>query len=635
MLAQAYGQPIDHVVLVIYLAIMVGFGATFARYTRSTRDFFFSGQRFSWWLISVSFVATLVGSYSFMKYAEAGYRYGLSSTMSYTNDWFSMPLFLFGWLPIIYFMRIASVPEYFERRFGRDARVAGTVLILLYMIGYIGFNFYTLGKALEPLFPIEALQSVEHLNLMAIVVVIAVICAIYVAAGGQTSVIMTDLLQGFILLIAGFVLFGLGLSYLGGFGEFWIHLPFEHAFGMAEFNRPEKFSGVGVFWQDGVANSIAFYFMNQGVLMRFLSAKSPREGRKAAIIIVLVLMPLTAVAVSNAGWVGSAIRGKSPEALPGLDDPANINQVFVMVAELLCRPGVFGLVLAALVAALMSTVDTLINAVATVLVNDIYRPFIRTGRDDRHYLRAARLFSVGATLVGVLLVPMFLGFDSMYAAHAAFTAAITPPMITVILFAVAWKRFNRVSALATLVLGTGAMVLSFAVPEIITPFAHGVPMNEAAAFYKKYKYMRACYGMVTCTGIGVLATFLTWRFRAAAETLDGLTIWTLAAGRRRFKGGEPKQTTGEKIRLKLTASDDVAADVVLIHPTDLARLSAGTGDLMYLADRRWWLGGLRSLHIKAGQPTDSLQPGVALLSPAKIDEGRLRVGEDVVVEMII
>jgi solute:Na+ symporter, SSS family len=632
MLAQAYGQPIDHVVLVAYLVIMVGFGATFARYTRSTRDFFFSGQRFTWWLVSVSFIATLVGSYSFMKYAEAGYRYGLSSTMSYTNDWFAMPLFMFGWLPVIYFMRITSVPEYFERRFGKEARVAGTVLILLYMIGYIGFNFYTLGKALEPLFPIAALQSTEHANLMVIVIVIAVICAIYVAAGGQTSVIMTDLLQGFILLIAGFILFGLGLYHLGGFGEFWRNLPTEHKFGMAEFNTNEKFSHVGVFWQDAIANSIAFYFMNQGVLMRFLSVKSPREARKATIVIVLVLMPITAIAVSNAGWLGTAIQHKSPGDLPAGFEP---NQVFVVVSELLCRPGVFGLVLAALVAALMSTVDTLINAVATISVNDIYRPFLRPGKDDRHYLRAARWLSIGATLVGVLLVPLFLGFKSMYAAHAAFTAAITPPIITVILLSVSWKRFNRISALATLLLGTAAMVLSFVVPEIITPFAHGVPMDEAAAFYKKYKYMRACYGMALCTGIGVLATLLTWRYRMAAETLDGLTIWTLSAGRRFFKGGEPKRTTGKKIALKLIADAGIAEPVVMVHRTDLERLSAEPGDLLYLADKRWWLGGLRSLHIKAGDPPDDVQPGTVRLSPTKIQEGRLREGEDLIVELII
>ena len=389
---------------------------------------------------------------------------------------------------------------------------------------------------------------------------------------------------------------------------------------------------MGVFWQDGVANSIAFYFMNQGVLMRFLSAKSPREARKACIVIVLVMMPLTALAVSNAGWVGTAIQSKSPGALPKDLEP---NQVFVAVSHLLCRPGVFGLVLAALVAALMSTVDTLINAVATILVNDVYRPFIRKDADDRHYLRAARWFSVGATLVGVLLVPLFLGFKSMYAAHAAFTAAITPPIITVILLSIAWKRFNRISAMATLVLGTGAMVLSFAVPEIITPFAHGVPMDEAAVFYKKYKYMRACYGMGLCMGIGVLATFVTWSYRASAERVDGLTVWTLLAGKRRFKGAEPKQTTGEKIDLTLVADADLTESVAIIHPDDLERLAAAPGDLMYLADRRWWLGGLRSLHIHAGEPTDATTPGTVRIAPAKIEEGRLRIGEDVVVEMII
>jgi SSS family solute:Na+ symporter len=406
----------------------------------------------------------------------------------------------------------------------------------------------------------------------------------------------------------------------------------EHRFGLAEFNRPEKFSYIGVFWQDGVANSIAFYFMNQGVLMRFLSAKSPREARKATIVIVLIMMPLTAVAVSNAGWIASAIQSKSPSDLPETFEP---NQVFVIVSDLLCRPGVFGLVLAALVAALMSTVDTLINAVATILVNDIYRPFIKTGAADRHYLRAARLFSIGATLIGVLLVPLFLGFKSMYAAHAAFTAAITPPIITVILLSVSWKRFNRISALATLLLGTGAMVLSFAVPEIITPFAHGVPMDEAAAFYKKYKYMRACYGMAMCAGIGVLVTLFTWRYRMTAATVEGLTVWTLGAGRRLFKGAAPKEATGKKIRLNLTADDTLTDPVVRIHPTDLERLGAAPGDLMYLADRRWWLGGLRSLHISAAEPNDMAQLGMALLSSAKIEEGRLRAGEEIVVEMII
>ncbi len=98
---ETIGTGMDLAVIAVYLLAILGFGTLFGRHTRTTRDFFMSGQRFSSWLITASYVATLVGSYSFMKYSEAAYKYGLSSTSTYLNDWFIMPLFMFAWLPII------------------------------------------------------------------------------------------------------------------------------------------------------------------------------------------------------------------------------------------------------------------------------------------------------------------------------------------------------------------------------------------------------------------------------------------------------------------------------------------------------------------------------------------------------
>ncbi len=125
-----------------------------------------------------------MGSYSFIKYSAAGFRYGLSSTMAYTNDWIVMSFLLLGWLPIIYFNRVTSVPEYFRRRFDRRTGIVATVIILIYMVGYIGINLYTMGVALNAMLGTEVFLSA---------VVVAVICGIYVTAGGQTSVIMTDI----------------------------------------------------------------------------------------------------------------------------------------------------------------------------------------------------------------------------------------------------------------------------------------------------------------------------------------------------------------------------------------------------------------------------------------------------------
>ena len=192
------GTQLDKIVILLYFALVMGFGAYFGKYSKNTTDYFFGGRRFAWWLITISIVATGVGSHSFVKYSTKAYQYGLSSTMTYMNDWFFMPLFMFGWLPIIYYTKVKSIPEYFERRFNTKARYLATLMILLYMIGYIAIQFLTLATALYRIYGIP---------LMLTVVLIAIATTIYMHFGGQTSVIFTDLIQGFILIFAGLLLF--------------------------------------------------------------------------------------------------------------------------------------------------------------------------------------------------------------------------------------------------------------------------------------------------------------------------------------------------------------------------------------------------------------------------------------------
>ena len=149
--AAAGSSPIFWTIVLGYFVVVLGFGAWFARFNRTTTDFFFGGRRFSWWLITMSIVATGVGSHSFLKYSAKGFEHGFSSTMAYMNDWFFMPLFVFGWLPIIYYMRVRSIPEYFERRFSPKVRMLATVALLIYMLGYIGIGFLTMAKTLTPI----------------------------------------------------------------------------------------------------------------------------------------------------------------------------------------------------------------------------------------------------------------------------------------------------------------------------------------------------------------------------------------------------------------------------------------------------------------------------------------------------
>ena len=591
------------VIILGYFTLVLGFGSFFARYNKTTQDFFFSGRRFSWWLVTMSIVATGVGSHSFLKYSAKAYEHGFSSTMTYMNDWFFMPLFLFGWLPIVYYTKIRSIPDYFERRFNPGVRILATIAILGYMIGYIAIGFLTMGKTLQPLL---------GLDLFTIIFIVAVISGVYITFGGQTAVIFTDLAQGFILIFAGIMVFLLGINYVGGFSIFWNALSPEFKLPLAHFNHPANFNFVGIFWQDGIAGSVGFLFMNQGLIMRFMACKSVHEGRKAAAFNVLVLLPISTVVVSNAGWVGKAISIVTPEAW---NASTKLDHVFTQVAYLITGSEVvFAFVIAAVAAALMSTVDTLINAVAAVVINDVYKPLVKE-KDDKHYLKVAMMVSAGATAVGAVSTIFFDNFPTLYEAHGFFHSTMTPPLVVAIFLGIFWKRYNTPAAIATFLGGALLMGVGSKYPEIfISPFDHGIEFNPD----RPYSYIRALYNTLVCAGSGVLVGFLTTP--PAEEKTTGLTVWSLNKAREYFKGGAPNDRPGEKVIVEW-AVNEVEDDIVQFSINDMDVMSADVGDLAYLSDERKWLGGLKSFHSVFGEPHN--EDGKVYISKSHIESGML------------
>ena len=613
MIARAIGGNLDYAVMLGYFVVVLGFGLYFGRYTRSTKDFFFGGQRFSWWLIAFSCVATVVGSYSFIKYSEVGFKHGICSTQSYLNDWFWMPILVLVWIPIIYYRKIQSVPEYLEIRFDKKTRIAATILILFYIVGYIGINLFTLGKTLHTLLGWEEMTGA---------IITAVAVALYVYIGGQTAVIMTDLLQGLILLIAGLGLFAAAIYHFGGFGNFWALLPTEHKYAFSDFNAPPNFSFIGIYAQDGLANTGAIMLMHQGFIMRFLSLKSVKDSRRMVVCWILVLTPLAAIATSCGGWIARAlVNGPGDLEIAPADS-------FVEAANFLCAPGVFGFVLAALTAALMSTADSLINAVSAIFVNDIWRPYIKPKSRDKHYLRVARISSLVAAGLGLALVPIFMKHKTIYGAHANFTAAVTPPVLVAIFLGITWKRYTPTAAFVTIVGGTVLIGLSFKWPDVLVgPFDFGMGPDS-------YKFMRALFGLLAAGTLGVCVTWFT-KPRAEAE-LKGLVAGTQNDAMRQFKGGEPNRRPGSKVRLLTKLDRSLSGENLVILPQSaMDEMAAEPGDLLYASHTRWWYGGLRSVHVKAGSPGDAEDSGSMRISPQDAATAHFTEGQEVVVEKIM
>lgn len=603
-------------ILICYVFFVLGAGLFFARNNKSTEDFFFGGRRFSWWLIAMSMLATGVGSHSFAKYASKGFEYGFSSTMTYMNDWFFMPLLLFGWIPIIYYMKVNSIPEYFQRRFNSTVRNLSTFTMLLYLIGYIGIGLLALGSLLQPILGWE---------INTIIIVVAVISGIYVSLGGQTAIIFTDFLQGVILLFAGLLIFGLGIAYLGGFDSFWNNLSITNKLPLADFNSPPDFNFAGIFWQDGIVGSVGFAFMNQAVIMRFLAARSVVHARRATIINVLVLLPIATVAVSNSGWIARAITNTSPDIIAETTNP---NGIFTVVAGIVSgSEAIFAFLVAAVVAALMSSLDSQINASAAVAVNDIYTPLSKNP-SEKTRLRVAMFTSLLVTFIGIQAAFLFSKYGTIYEAHGAFHSVVTPPMVTVIFLGIFWKRFSSRAAVLTFVVGAIFILLGIEYPKtFVQPFSHGIEFVEA----QPWSYIRALYNVFVCVSIGIIVTLFT-KPPKNYDRIKGLTIWTIRDGPQYFKGSDVNKNAGITIQfsgaeVEVTQKDN---NEVSLPKNYMDKIKGNKGDLIYISDHRWYLGGLKSTHARLGSVSDNNK---VIVSKDVFDHAQFNLSKDLIIEL--
>ncbi len=617
-------------VIIFYFLFVTCMGVYFSRFSSNINDFFFSGQRFSWWLPAFSMVATGIGSYSYLKYSQQGFNTGMSSTMVYMNEWFVLPIFVFAWLPVLYYNRIKSVPEYFERRFNRTARYVAVVLILAYIFYYIGYNLYTIGLALDGLFGFRPIYTVP---------LVTFILGFYVTCGGQTAVILTDLFQGFMLYVAGFLIVGFGLYALGGLGEFWSYLPLSHRLPFTSLNANPSFNSVGVFWGDALVGSAAFLFMNQGVLMRFLSVRSVKQARITALFNVLICLPLSAITVGVAGWIAKSMITKQNSVDSSLLNYETLTvtdtyHVFINVAfEVLKQHELLlGLVIAALLAALMSTVDTLINASAAIGVYDIYKPLVNPNKDEKHYLRVARFASALVIGISLLLVIWFFQQKgTLMAIHYKGIMTIIPPVVTTVFIALFWRRFDAFSAVLAMIIGGATTILTGIFPEpvmYLRSFFMGAELGDPI-------YFRAVFGAILTTVIGVTVCLCRSSSKKASKEVEGLTADTLDKAMIFFKGGTPNLEPSQKVKnLKLSLDSELNRGEICLSQEVCDLLKAKLGDNIYVSDNRWWLGGIRSGHFKL-KGIHNQNEEILLLSEESVQRAYMILNKKVFVEKII
>lgn len=423
--------PADVFVMAGYLVGILALGLWAARRPSDEEDYFLAGRSLTWPLIGASLFASNISSSSFIGLTGDAYRSGISV---YNYEWFAvvaLVLFVVVFLPLYLRARVYTLPEYLGGRFDDRVRlyVSGVSIVSSVLLESAG-ALYGASLVVQILYP-------EAPMWMAIVGV-GTFTGLYTVVGGLKAVVYTDAVQA-VVLLGGAVTVAVMVMGRVGWDEVAAVTP-EASRHLVQPLGDETLPWLGLV--TGLPLLGVYYWCsNQYVVQRALGARTLEEGRLGALLAGLLKLPILFVIVLP----GLYARALYPDlARPDLAFPTMLFDVLPV--------GVRGAVLVALLAALMSSLDSTLNAAATLVTMDFARR-LRPDVSGRALVRIGRVTTAVVLGLGMLWAPQIERFPSLWQYLQTILAFVTPPIAACFLFGALWHRATTAGAVAALAVG--------------------------------------------------------------------------------------------------------------------------------------------------------------------------------------
>lgn len=397
-------HPVDIAVLVFYFAGITAMGLYFGRRMKGTEEYFLGNRSFPGWAIGLSMVGTSLSSISFLGYPADAFKTAWLRMIPNFMLPVAIVVAIYFFLPFFRRGNITSAFEYLEGRFGPSTRAYGASAFIIAQLVRISMILYLIS---------ELIHVFTGLPDVACVLLAGMFVSFYTVVGGIEAVVWTDVIQTVVLAFGGLLcLFILVGKVPGGIGEIISTASEAGKFQFAEYDT-ETNTFIPPSWDFtffrktalmmflvGLTNWMAEYSSNQNVVQRYCASKSTAEAKKAMWICAFTSIPLWAffMFLGTSFWVFFTAN-PTPETNAMLSGEASAEQIFPFFIQQYLPIGIAGLVVAAVLAAAMSSLDSSINAIATVTIVDLYRRHFVKGRDDAHYLKMARWFAVVSSVV--------------------------------------------------------------------------------------------------------------------------------------------------------------------------------------------------------------------------------------------
>ena len=466
----------------------------------TSQDYFLAGRDAGWFLVGGSLFASNIGSEHLVGLAGTGAASGVA--VAQFEILASLILLLLGWLFVPFYLAsgVFTMPEFLEKRYSEGAR---WYLAVISIIGYVLTKISVTIAAGGIVF--EALMGIDFWTGALIVVVIT---GIYTIFGGLRAVLYTDLLQMFVLIGGAVAVLFLGLNALGG----WSALTESVEPGFLSVWKPlsdPDFPWTGILFGAPILG-VWYWCTDQFIVQRVLAAHDQNHARRGTVfagflkllpLFIFVIPGVIAYALSQQGALE---LGQPDEALPTL-------------IGVLLPVGVRGLVVAGLLAALMSSLSSVFNSTSTLITLDVYKR-LRPAATERQLVLFGQVATGVLVLVGLAWIPLMqLISGQLYQYLQSVQAYISPPIAAVFLIGLLWRRMNATGAMAALltgfVLGMGRLVA-----ELSKDSLSGLLYAYADINFLHF----AVVLFVICTGVLVAVSLFT--APPPPEKVDGLTI---------------------------------------------------------------------------------------------------------------
>jgi len=461
--------PLDIIVFGAYCTLILGIGLWVSRekdgHQKNAEDYFLASKSLPWWAIGASLIAANISAEQFIGMSGSGFAVGLAIA---SYEWMAaITLLVVGkfFLPIFINKGIYTIPGFVEKRFSKNLK---TILAIFWIALFVFVNLTTVlylgARAMD-----TVIGTGDGSLMMYSVIGLGLFAAAYSLWGGLSAVAWTDVVQVVLLVFGGLVTTWIALGHVSPTGNVidgmvYVYNTVPEKFSMiiskgeiitpdgrdAWWDLPGLSVLIGGLW---VAN-IYYWGFNQYIIQRTLAAKSLQEAQKGIVLAAFLklIIPLIVVIPGIIAFVMNSDAGHltteslDPSFLSKEGTVINDNALPWLIRSFV-PAGIKGLVMAALAAAIVSSLASMLNSTSTIFTMDIYRPYINKNASDKVTVNVGRISGAVALVIAMVIAPLLGNLGQAFQFIQEYTGVVSPGILAVFLTGLFWKRATNNAAI--------------------------------------------------------------------------------------------------------------------------------------------------------------------------------------------